>query len=121
VKSGGTLDFAAVRAMGLQLPGVDVGTSYGAPALKLKGRMLACMATHKSSEPDSLVICIGFDQRELRLAADPDVFYLPPHYVNYPAVLVRLKRVRPEVLRELLVSAVKFVGERRRRKKPRRG
>jgi hypothetical protein len=42
------------------------------------------------------------------LAADPDVYYVTDHYVG-DAVLVRLSRVNPDVLRDLLGMAYKFV------------
>jgi hypothetical protein len=37
------------------------------------------------------------------------------HYLNYTAVLVRLSRITPDVLRDLLGMAHKFVTARRRR------
>jgi len=43
------------------------------------------------------------------LAAAPDVYYVTDHYLNYSAVLVRLSRVTPDVLRDLLGMAHKFV------------
>jgi hypothetical protein len=39
------------------------------------------------------------------LAADPDVFFTEPHYNGFPAVLVRLPRIEPEQLEELIVDA----------------
>ena len=39
----------------------------------------------------------------------PDVYYVTDHYLNYSAVLVRLSRVTPDVLRDLLGMAHKFV------------
>ena len=52
---------------------------YGAPALKVRGKLLACMASHKSAEPGSLVVRIGFDEREALIADDPRVYYVKPH------------------------------------------
>jgi hypothetical protein len=46
---------------------------------------------------------------QLLLAADPDVYYVTDHYVDYNAVLVRLSRVNRDVLRDLLGMAYKFV------------
>ena len=43
------------------------------------------------------------------MAADPDVYYLKDHYVNYPCVLVRLSRIHPDALRDLLGMAWRFV------------
>jgi hypothetical protein len=39
------------------------------------------------------------------LALDPDVFFTEPHYDGYPAVLVRLPRIDPELLTVVLTDA----------------
>jgi hypothetical protein len=75
----------------------------------------ACVPSHRSAEPGSLVVRIDFDNRAELLAAAPDVYYVTDHYLNYNAVLVRLSRVTPDVLRDLLGMAHKFVTARRRR------
>jgi hypothetical protein len=103
------IDFDTVRKMALSLPGVEEGTAYGSPALKVRGKLLACIPTHKAAEPGSLVVCIGFDRREDLLATAPDVYYLKDHYVNYPSVLVRLSRIHSDALRDLLEMAWRFV------------
>jgi len=113
------MTFSAVRTIGLKLPQVEEGTTYGSPALKVRGRLLACMAVHKSAEPNSLVVRIDFDQRDFLIAEDPDTYYLTDHYVNYAAVLVRLSRVHSDALQDLLLGAWRFVGAPARRK-PRR-
>ncbi len=87
-----------------------VSTYYGTPALKLGGRMLACMASHRSAEPDTLVVRVDFDRRDLLIAEDPATYYLTEHYAGYPSVLVRLSRVRPETLRDLLLVAWRTVS-----------
>src|SRR6266851_1246123 len=104
-----TIDFETVRKIGLALPGVEESTAYGSPALKVHGKLLACIAVHRSAEPGSLVIRVDFDDRAELLAADPDVYYVTDHYVGYKAVLVRLSRVNRGVLRDLLGMAYKFV------------
>jgi hypothetical protein len=103
------INFDAVRKIGLAFPGVEESTAYGAPALKVHGKLLACVPSHRSAEPGSLVIRIGFDDRAELLVAAPDVYYVTDHYLGYSAVLVRLFRVTPDVLRELLGMAHKFV------------
>ena len=62
-----------------------------------------------SAEPASLVVRVDFDDRAELLAAAPDVYYVTDHYVGYSAVLVRLSRVNPDVLRDLLRMAYKFM------------
>jgi len=81
---------------------------YGAPALKVHGQLLACVATNKSAEPNTLVARVGFEQREELLKQDPQTYYLKPHYENYPGVLVRLSRIDPDALRSLLELAWRF-------------
>jgi len=104
-----TLDFDAVRDIGLALPGVEESTVYGVPALKVGGKLLACVPANRSAEPASLVVRIGFDDRAGLLAEAPDVYYVTDHYVGYDAVLVRLSRVDRDVLRDLFRMAYTFV------------
>ena len=115
------ITFDTVREMGLALPDVEESTMYGAPALKVGGDMFACVPSHKSAEPDSLVVRIDFDQRDEMLAADPKTYYLKDHYVGYPCILVRLNRVHPDALRDLLSAGRRFVLSRtKRRASPRK-
>jgi hypothetical protein len=39
------------------------------------------------------------------LTADPGVYLTTPHFTGYPAILVRLDRIAPDELEELLVEA----------------
>ena len=55
------------------------------------------------------------------VADDPATYYLKEHYVGYPCVLVRLSRVRPDALRDLVVGAHRYVSAAARRKSPAHG
>jgi len=101
--------FDDVRAIGRDLPGVEESTMYGAPALKVRGKLLACMASHKSAEPGSLVVLVGFEERDALIADDPRTYYIKPHYLDYPSVLVRLAIIDREALRDLLRGAWRAV------------
>ncbi len=103
------IDFDTVRKIGLTFPGVEESTAYGQPALKIRGKLLACLPAHRSAEPGSLAVRIDFVDRAELLAEAPDVYYVTEHYVDYNAVLVRLSRVDSGVLRDLLGVAYKFV------------
>jgi len=96
--------------------------TYGQPALRVHGKLLACIPSHKSAEPNSLALRIDPEDRAELIAAAPDVYYAPEHYWDYPMVLVRLARVDEGVLRDLLGMAHKFVvshpAHKRTRKKP---
>ena len=107
--------FDIVREIGLALPDVEEGTMYGSPALKVRGRLLTCMAINKSAEPESLGVAMDFDQRSGLLAEAPATYYVTDHYVNYPFVLVRLSRIRIDQLRDLLGSGWHFVKAQQRR------
>ena len=104
-----TIDFDAVRKIGLAIPGVEEGMAYGVPALKVRGKLLACLPAHRSAEPGSLVVRVGREDRAEMLAAAPDLYYVTDHYLDYDGVLVRLSRVNIEVLRDLLSMAYNFV------------
>ena len=121
-KPADRITFQTVRAIGLQLPGAVSGTAYGSPALKVNGEMFACIAVNRSVEPDTLAVRVPFDERDDLLAEAPDIYYLTDHYVDYPAVLVRLSRVRRDALGDLLRMAHGFVAgkKQRSRKSPRR-
>jgi hypothetical protein len=54
---------------------------------------------------ESLVVRMDFDERSMRMRADPETFYITDHYLNYPWVLVRLSSIAPDDLRELLHDA----------------
>jgi hypothetical protein len=105
----GMLNFDTVRQLGLALPDVIDGTAYGVPALKLGGKLLACIPTNKSAEPNSLVVHIDLELRAELLRQQPDIFYITDHYAPHPTVLVRLSRITRADLRELLRDAHRFV------------
>ena len=110
------LSFDAVRELALALPDVEESTSYGAPSWKVRGKLVACQAINKSAQPNSLGVMVPFEQRDELIAAQPDVYYVTDHYVDYPCVLVRLSRVHRDALRDLLAMAARFVGETAKKK-----
>jgi hypothetical protein len=110
------ITFDTVKKIGLALPGVEASTTYGQPALKIRGQLLACLPSHSSAEPNSLVVRVDFEQRVALLAEASEVYYVTDHYVGYSAVLVRFSRATPEILRDLLAMAHKFVTAKKTKK-----
>lgn len=108
--------FARVAAIGRTLPDVEETTTWGKPALKVGGRMFVCMASHKSAEPDTLVVMMDIADRDALVEEDADVYYLKEHYVAYPCLLVRLARVHPDALRDLVTGAYRYVSAKRKTK-----
>jgi hypothetical protein len=43
-----------------------------------------------------------FDQREERMASDPETYYITDHHRDYEWMLVRLSKAHPDALRDLL-------------------
>jgi hypothetical protein len=106
----GMLTFDAVRQLGLALPNVVDGAAYGVPALKLRGKLLACVPTNKSAEANSLVVRVDLEHRAELLRQDPDIYYITDHYAPYATVLVRLSKITRADLAELLRDACRFVA-----------
>jgi hypothetical protein len=91
-----------VIEIGTRLPGVELGTSYGTPALRVRGKGMCRLRTN----PEALVLRVSdMGEREALLQSQPDVFFSTPHYDGYPYVLVRLAAVDPVELEELLEEA----------------
>jgi hypothetical protein len=111
--------FDAVRAAARSLPDVEECLYYGKPALKVHGDMFVCLASHRSAEPNSLVVRMDMDAREACIAEQPDIYYVTEHYRGYSAVLVRLPRVGRDALSDLVRGAYRFVSAKSSR--PRTG
>jgi hypothetical protein len=91
-----------VVELGTRLPGVEVGTSFRTPALRVRGKGICRLRTN----PDALVLRVSdMGEREALLQGQPGVFFTTSHYDGYPYVLVRLEAVDPVELAELLEEA----------------
>ena len=105
---------ARVRALTRKLPDVEEGTTFGFPAFKIEGKTFAWFPKKKEVEPGSLGVRMSILEREYRIAAQPRVYYVTPHYQDYDSVLARIDELTDAALRELLESGkVKPVVEKR--------
>jgi hypothetical protein len=104
-----TVDFDTVRKLARELADVEESTTHGASSLRVRGKLMAWISPHKSSEPGSLALRISLEQREELISAAPDIYYVTDHYLNYPAVLVRLSRIQPNALKDLLGMSWSFM------------
>jgi hypothetical protein len=111
--------FKLVESIGRTLPDVEVTTTWGKPTLRVRGKMFVCIASHKSAEPDTLVVMMDFTDRDALIKDDPHTYYLKEHYVGYPCVLVRLSRVHPDALRDLVAGAHRYVSTKSKKKSTR--
>jgi hypothetical protein len=99
-----------VVAIGAELPGVETASSYGTPALRVRGKFICRLRTN----PDALVLrVIDLEDREALLKGTPAAFFSTPHYNGYPVVLVRLEAVDPVELAELIEDAWRIQAPKR--------
>jgi hypothetical protein len=96
------LSLPVIRRTVAALPGVEEGTSYGTPAWRWRGKLLARL--HQDGA--SIVLMVGNATRDHLLQADPGTFFVTDHYIGYPTVLARLDRLSAADLKKLLVRAV---------------
>ena len=101
--------FDTVRRLALALPGVEEGTSYGTPAFRAGGKILARF--HQDGE--SLVLKVEFAPREVLTGTHPEAFYVTDHYRCWPFMLVRLENVELNLLRGLIEEAWRGIAPKR--------
>src|ERR1700733_2361299 len=100
MKKSPRITYDTVRQMALLLPNVEEGTSYGTPALKVKGQLIIRLR----EELDSIVLKMPFDRREELMAGDPETYYITDHYREYEWVLVRLAEENADAPRALVAN-----------------
>jgi hypothetical protein len=111
------MTFGEIRKMALALEGVEEAKSYGTPAFKVNGVMIARLR----DELGALVVRMPIEDREALMTEDPETYFITDHYLEYPYILVNLARVHPDAMRDLLGGAWKLAAqEKRKAKKPRR-
>jgi hypothetical protein len=108
--------FEDVRSIASSLGNVVEGTSYGTPAFKAKGKLLARLR----EDGDSLVVGTTFEERAELMTAEPETYYITDHYLKYPWVLVRLSRVHADALRDLLARSLRLASTTKAAKTKRR-
>jgi hypothetical protein len=104
------LSLTAIRRAVSALPDVNEGTSYGTPAWRWKGKLLARL--HQDGQ--SIVLKVGNATRDHLLQADPQTFFVTDHYVGYPMVLARLDRLSAADLKKLLQRAIATADVKKR-------
>ena len=81
-------------------PGVEVGESWGTPALKVKGKMLI-----RVREPGVLVLPCELEEKEVLMLVAPHIYFELPHYKGYPAVLIHQENIEDDELAEMMEKA----------------
>ena len=105
--------FHDVRKIAATLPGAEESTSYGTSAFKVRDTLFVRLR----EDIDALVVRVEIDQRQDMIDADPEVYFLTDHYLNYPWILVRLSSVRIDALADLLRGAWQLAISTKKRKR----
>jgi hypothetical protein len=95
------LTWEDVCSFATTLPGVEPGTSYGTPALRVKRVFLARLR----DDGETLVVPVDPEERPFLLDAHPDALFVTEHYERWPLVLVALPKADPALVRELIEDA----------------
>jgi hypothetical protein len=104
-KKSNAISWDTNREIALALPGVEESTSYRIPAIKVRGKLFVRLR----EECDVIVVRIHPTGRAMRMAGDPDAFFVTEHYAPFPYMLVRLSAVAKDDLAELLTDAWRLV------------
>jgi hypothetical protein len=107
-----SVTYDAVRRAALALSSVKESKSYGTPALKVNGNLF--VGLHQ--DLDKIVLKMPFDRREEMMAADPETYFITDHYSDYAWILVRLEKVHPDALLDLLRIAHSAASPPRKRR-----
>jgi len=91
----------------LSLPGAELSTSYGTPAVKVRGRL---MSRWRTEAEGALAIRCDFLDRQILLQAHPEVFFLTEHYRDYPMILIRLEKISRRELLDVVDRAWRLVA-----------
>jgi hypothetical protein len=95
------ITFDTVREIAGELSGAQEGTSYGAPAFKVRGVLFLRLW----EDNETLVVRCEQDRRQAMIEEDPETYFLTDHYLNYPWILVHLSTIKREALREIINAA----------------
>ena len=105
-----------VRKIALALPETDERESRGAWQWRVKDKLFVWERPLRTKEveelgedaPDGPILAARVEHvgaKEALLADDPDFYFTTSHFNGYPAILVRLDRVRIEELNEIVTEA----------------
>ena len=105
-----------VRGLALGMPEATEVVSRGNAQWRVKDKLFVWerplrrsdLAALGDAAPDGPILGARVEHlvaKDAMLSDNPEVFFTTPHFDGYPAVLVRLDRIAPEDLDEVVVEA----------------
>jgi hypothetical protein len=105
-------DFEPVRKIALQFPGSSDSLShYDTPSIKIKKNLLCRL--HENGE--WLAVRTDFESREMFFEKYPESCFITPHYKDYPYICLYINSYSMELLRAVLETGYKAIGEPKRK------
>jgi hypothetical protein len=112
--------FDDVRRLGAELPEVEESTSYGTPALKVRGKLVCRMWGDREYERNGvadtgvLVVFCDVEAKPALIESSGGVLFSTPHYEGHGAMLVRLAHVERDELADHLEDSYRLRAPRKR-------
>jgi hypothetical protein len=94
-------DWDEVVAFALSLPGTELSTSYGKPAVKVRGKAFV----YPGREQGSFAVASPLEEKELLMETDPGTFWETAHYRGWPAVLIHYRSTDRERIETVIERA----------------
>jgi hypothetical protein len=105
-----------VARLALAMPEATEGLMHGWRAWKVRDKLFVWERPLRKSDlkalgdaaPDGPILGARVEHllaKDALIADDPSVFFTTPHFEGYPAVLIQLERISPEILEEIVVEA----------------
>ena len=98
-----------LRELALGLPGVEERETWGHPTFRVRDKIFASM----SDDGATATVKATPDEQEALVGGDPQTFGVASHVGRYGWTTIRLDRVDPGELRELVVEAWRSTAPKR--------
>jgi hypothetical protein len=108
--------FDDVASIALELPQASEGERHGSRTWSVAGKVFAWERPFSKADirrygdqapPDGPILAVRVEdlgEKEAVLAANPDAFFTIPHFDGFSAVLIQLRKVTAEALRDALTD-----------------
>jgi hypothetical protein len=96
-------------AFALSLPGTELSTSYGQPAVKVAANRRAFLFTGHEVDT-SFGLAMDLDTIEILKATEPETYWQTAHYEGWEGVLVRYRAKDEQRVRDVIERSRDFVA-----------
>jgi hypothetical protein len=103
------MDWDDVSRIARGLPDAEESTTYGRPCFKVNGRPFI----NTGRVAGAIVTRAPDTERDLLIAARPDIYFTTPHYDGWEAVLVRLDAVDEDELAGRIEDSYAFMQSKK--------